>query len=85
MVIFHEHAGATWRGRASSVDLGIESRLRHPHVVRFMTAHSHPAARRAWTKTLKLVFSSPLQIYQSPAKPEKATAKSFQEKGFDSL
>src|SRR5271156_4914432 len=48
MMVFEKHAGATQRGRPSSADLGIESRLHHPDAVRFCARHGRrPRAGRA--------------------------------------
>jgi hypothetical protein len=86
MMVFEKHTGATQCGRASSPDLGIESRLCYlgwcvsAHKIDRIGGDGGGDASNA-----NLVFQSQLQIPQNPAKPAPSSAKFFQRRCFDSL
>jgi hypothetical protein len=77
MMVFRKHAGPKRRGRASSVDLGIESSFRHPDIVCFITFASGREPRL--NKTLNPAFQAnskyfkaqPSQPYPQPNLPKK--------------
>jgi hypothetical protein len=77
MMVYRKHAGLKQRGRASSVDLGIESSFRHPDVVCFITFVSSGEA--GLDRTLQPPFQAnskyfkaqPSQPYPQPNLPKK--------------
>ncbi len=69
VMVFRKHAGPKQRGRASSVDLGIESSFRHPDVVCFITfvSDDEPDLDR----TLKPAFQTNSKFFKTqPSRPQ---------------
>lgn len=77
MMVFGKHAGPKQRGRASSVDLGIESSFRHPDVVCFITFVSGGEAgldrppKPAFQANSKFFKAQTSQPYPQPNLPKK--------------
>jgi hypothetical protein len=80
-MVFEKHAGATQRGRPSSADLGIESRLRHPDAVRFCARHGpRPRAVRRARADRQFGFSKPTPTSSKSSQASPRFGQMFQRK-----